>query len=148
MSCMMKRMLRRRISLWWSASDFSSSDTYSHVVSIISCAILERIVVTPLIFIIRICFPWAHQFVLIYLLPECTGWISCASGEQFSHGLNHRCERRKTKVLFIMRKNNTMNRRAKELMALSTGDKFLILCSADVCCIFRPEWLWFKTLLI
>lgn len=61
---------------------------------------------------------------------------------------NHGCERRKTKVVSIIRKNKAMNKRAKELMSLSTGDKFPILCSADMCCILRLNWLWFKTLLI
>lgn len=52
---------------------------------------------------------------------------------------NDGCERRKTKVVFIIRKNEAMNRRVKELMSFSTGDKFPILYSADVYCIFGLE---------
>lgn len=44
---MMNGMLSICAGRSWSASDFTSSDTYSHVVSIMFGAILERIVMTP-----------------------------------------------------------------------------------------------------
>lgn len=43
----------------------------------------------------------------------------------------------KKMMVFIIEKNKVFNKRAKELMSLSAGDKFLTLYSADVCYIFR-----------
>lgn len=42
-----EEMLSLCVTLSWSASNFSSSATYSHIVSIMFGVILERIVITP-----------------------------------------------------------------------------------------------------
>lgn len=43
----------------------------------------------------------------------------------------------KKMMVFIIEKNKVFNKRAKELMSLSDGDKFLTVYSADLYYIFR-----------
>lgn len=136
-----EEMLSLCVTLSWSASNFSSSAT--HCIYNVWCNSRKNSD-NPLVFIMSIPLPLAH---LIY--PAVRGhWMNLVHfWWEHPCGLTMGMKGEK-KRWFSLLKRTVLNKRAKGVMSLSTGDKVPTLCSADVCYIFRLNWLWFKALLI